>query len=232
VQPARASSFLVGLAPGHQVAARCGYSKWGSSTYGARVNVHAWGSNVFTLGCCTHQVNGQDATQWYRSDFNATSAASALVAAACVSLQSYAVDRLCRRLTNVEMRDLLVSSGYPQGAGGHVGPCANLQEAMAQLRQLYSDCRFLRGDANADFGVNGADISYIGNWLYTGGPLPPCKEAADTNGDGGYDTADMSYLSNFLFLGGPQPPAPGPYGCGPDHPASANNWGCASYPSC
>ena len=43
-------------------------------------------------------------------------------------------------------------------------------------------------------------------FLFAGGPTPPCAEACEANGDGRTDIADMIYILNFLFLGG-NPPA-------------------------
>lgn len=66
-----------------------------------------------------------------------------------------------------------------------------------------------RGDANSDGYVTAADASYITNYLFNGGPAPPCANQADINNDGQVSIADASYLTNFLFLGGPEPPYPG-----------------------
>ncbi len=73
----------------------------------------------------------------------------------------------------------------------------------------------LRGDANNDGQVNFTDDVYIQNFLYSGGDMPPCLEAADVNDDGSIDLSDSVYLNSYLFLGGSAPPAPFPY-CGQD----------------
>ncbi|MGQ9590347.1 MAG: dockerin type I repeat-containing protein [Planctomycetota bacterium] len=86
---------------------------------------------------------------------------------------------------------------------------------------------FVRGDANADGGINITDGIYVLNFLFLGGPEPPCGEASDTNGDGGVNITDGIYVLNFLFLGGPEPPAPYP-DCG-DLGPEVN---CASFPPC
>jgi hypothetical protein len=62
---------------------------------------------------------------------------------------------------------------------------------------------YLCGDTNGDGFVNMADMSYLANYLFFGGPPPVSMWAADVNGDGTVNTADLSYLSNFLFFGGP-----------------------------
>jgi hypothetical protein len=86
-----------------------------------------------------------------------------------------------------------------------------------------------RGDANNSHSINITDVNYISNWLFSGGPQPPCKNQADVNNDGTITLTDAIYLSNWLFNGGSQPPAPGPYNTvcvGDDLPAP----GCTTDP--
>jgi len=83
----------------------------------------------------------------------------------------------------------------------------------------------LRGDANNNNQVNSADATYISNYLFNGGPTPPCLDAADVNDDGTVDISDISYLNSYLFLGGPAPPSPFP-SCGSD--PSSDSLGCNS----
>jgi hypothetical protein len=75
--------------------------------------------------------------------------------------------------------------------------------------------KFIRGDANNDGVVNVSDGQYILNWLFQGGPPPPCNmDAADTNDDGVINGTDANYIFNYLFQGGPPPAAPFPQpGC-------------------
>jgi hypothetical protein len=68
-----------------------------------------------------------------------------------------------------------------------------------------------RGDANNDQTVNLTDPTYINNYLYQGGPAPPCMNQADANNDGRVDLSDSIFLLNWLYQGGPPPPYPGPY---------------------
>jgi hypothetical protein len=93
---------------------------------------------------------------------------------------------------------------------------------------------FHRGDANADGTTNITDGIFVLNYLFLGGPTPPCLEAA--NADDGPDLSITSgiYILNYLFLGGPAPPAPGTEvnPCGPDPAGSVSALGCSSYPSC
>ena len=65
-------------------------------------------------------------------------------------------------------------------------------------------------DPNNDGVITSADIFYLVNFLFLGGP-PPAGPAGmlsgDANGDGVVTSADIFYLVNFLFLGGPRPNA-------------------------
>jgi Dockerin type I domain len=59
------------------------------------------------------------------------------------------------------------------------------------------------GDANGDGSVNVADVFYLINYLFAGGPAPVCT--ADVNLDGQVNISDVFYLINYLFAGGPAP---------------------------
>ncbi len=59
-------------------------------------------------------------------------------------------------------------------------------------------------DANGDGQTTVADIFYLINYLFAGGPPP--VGSGDANGDGQTTVADIFYLINYLFAGGPAPP--------------------------
>jgi hypothetical protein len=61
------------------------------------------------------------------------------------------------------------------------------------------------GDANGDGVVSSADVVYLINYLFIGGPAPVPLEAGDANLDGFVSSADVVYLINYLFIGGPAP---------------------------
>ena len=70
-------------------------------------------------------------------------------------------------------------------------------------------------DPNNDHVVDPADVFYLVNYLFTGGPAPTGSAgmmSGDANGDGVVDPADIFYLVNYLFTSGPSPlavqPAP------------------------
>ena len=80
------------------------------------------------------------------------------------------------------------------------------------------DCCDIRGDINHDgTGPDIADLVYLVNYMFNGGPEPPCEDPpgsgyfpeCDFNGDFALDIADLVYMVNYMFGGGP-PPVPCP----------------------
>ena len=61
------------------------------------------------------------------------------------------------------------------------------------------------GDANNDGAVNVGDAVYVINFVFKGGPPPPCKCEGDANGDNAINVGDAVYVINFVFKGGPAP---------------------------
>ncbi|NNC90777.1 MAG: S8 family serine peptidase [Akkermansiaceae bacterium] len=108
------------------------HNKLGLSTYGSRVDVQAWGTSVLTTGYGSYAEYGNDDNQSYNL-FGGTSSAAACVAGAAAALQSHAVATLGVRLDPAQMRDLLVTTGHPQGSGGHIGPAIDIGAAMARI---------------------------------------------------------------------------------------------------
>jgi PKD repeat protein len=66
----------------------------------------------------------------------------------------------------------------------------------------------LRGDANYTMDINVADLSYIVDYLFRGGPFPVTLQAGDLNGDFLVNVDDITYMVEYLFKGGPPPPTP------------------------
>lgn len=74
---------------------------------------------------------------------------------------------------------------------------------------LAFECPYVAGDANADqSGPDVADLTYLVDYLFNGGPAPPLPSAADVDGSGGINVADVSYMVDYLFNGGPAPQCP------------------------
>jgi len=74
-----------------------------------------------------------------------------------------------------------------------------------------SCCTGIRGNVNDDGNdqVNVADLTYLVDFLFRGGPAPACLEEANVNGDPSeqVNVADLTYLVDFLFRSGPAPAA-------------------------
>ena len=110
------------------------HERLGYSTYGSRVDVQAWGEDVFTLGKgnfpWTSDIINQD--QFYRADFDGTSSASALVAGAIAILQEKSLATLNRYLLPREVRHMLTCSGISQGGSliGNIGPALKVADAV------------------------------------------------------------------------------------------------------
>ena len=66
-------------------------------------------------------------------------------------------------------------------------------------------CTGIRGDVDYSGSIDVADLTYLVDYLFSGGSAPPCPDQADVNGSGGIDVADLTYLVDYLFAGGPEP---------------------------
>jgi hypothetical protein len=92
---------------------------------------------------------------------------------------------------------------------------------------------FLRGDANADGGVDIADAVYVLQNLFAGGDPILCSDAADANDDETVNIADAVFtLQNLFAQGEPiDPPFPD---CGLDptgHPTGGPDLPPCAYPA-
>ncbi|RAR46816.1 S8 family peptidase [Flavobacterium lacus] len=110
---------------------------WWGSTYGSRVDLQGWARNVFTCGYGTAIMINNDINQGY-TNFSGTSAATPMVAACAIVLQSYHHSLTGNYLTGTQLRTILKETGIPQGnpVTGNVGPFPNMQTA---LQRVYDD---------------------------------------------------------------------------------------------
>ncbi len=79
---------------------------------------------------------------------------------------------------------------------------------MGALIEICGPCCVMRGDVNHD-GAPNIDISdlvYMVDYMFTGGPPPPCMEEGDIDASGGIDISDLVYLVDYAFNGGSLPP--------------------------
>jgi len=71
----------------------------------------------------------------------------------------------------------------------------------------------MRGNVDYDPGdaIDISDLVYLVDFMFNGGPEPPCFEEADIDGSGAapIDISDLVYLVDYMFTGGP-PPMPCP----------------------
>ncbi|MBI4606785.1 MAG: hypothetical protein HY721_32880 [Planctomycetes bacterium] len=96
---------------------------------------------------------------------------------------------------------------YNQFIRFRAGGAGNVARADVSVAASRGD--FLRGDCNGDGDLDISDPVWHLNYLFRGGPAPPCDEACNANFDASLDISDPIYTINSEFLGGP-PPAP-PY---------------------
>lgn len=106
------------------------------SNFGARVDVHGWGVEVFTTGYGDYAMYGDDPRQSYTAGFNGTSAATPMVVSVAVALQDLSLEIDGAPMAPDELRGLLIETGLPQGEGGHIGP---LPDPRAIVRQLLTE---------------------------------------------------------------------------------------------
>lgn len=104
------------------------------SNHGSRVDVHAWGENIWSLGYGDGaQNNGSDERQWYTNSFGGTSGASAIVAGAVAAIQGARIGSDNTPLGFIDMRQLLINTGTPQSGTNHIGPQPDLSSALNDL---------------------------------------------------------------------------------------------------
>ena len=67
-------------------------------------------------------------------------------------------------------------------------------------------CCVARGNADGDGGINVADLTYLVDYLFFSGPVPPCPEEGNVDAEGDINVADLTYLVDYIFFSGPAPP--------------------------
>ncbi len=116
------------------------HEKMSYSNYGSRVDLQGWGQNVFTSGFTgSYFLVGGDLNQGY-TNFEGTSSATPMVAGCVIVLQAYYHSLTGNYLSPLEMRNLLVTTGIPQGnpVTGHIGPLPNMQAALNAIDAMLS----------------------------------------------------------------------------------------------
>jgi hypothetical protein len=103
--------------------------------------------------------------------------------------------------------DLKLGSGAIDGIPSYdCGPVVD-QRGFARLFGAACDIGAVErrpgGDVDGNGTVQLADVFYLINFLFAGGPVPIGEP--DSNGDGAVAVSDVFYLINYLFAHGPQP---------------------------
>ena len=89
---------------------------------------------------------------------------------------------------------------------------------------------FLRGDCNANLGVDIGDAVRLLSFVFSDAATPPCEDACDGNDDGELTLADGLLVLFYLFTEGDSPDDPFP-DCGAD-PTDDDLLTCAEEPDC
>jgi len=106
---------------------------------------------------------------------------------------------------DIKVRDIDNNPRFINGDTTRIN-CGSFYAILADLGAYETEGDTLEcGDVNNDCYVNTADLSYLAEYVFYGGP-PPCPYlVGDVNGDCDVNSADVSYLQNYLFYGGPPP---------------------------
>jgi hypothetical protein len=105
-----------------------------------------------------------------------------------------------------ESTESLESFTHPDFIGVNVTNPYGGEASTSELFTVYEpQTSCLCGDAKDDGTINSADIVFLINYLYKGGPAPYPYEKADVNNDCVVNSADITYLLNYLSKYGPLP---------------------------
>lgn len=143
---------------------------------GSRLDVQGWGDFIETLsGNSEIKIAGGDLRQMYTRTFGGTSGASPIVVGAAAAIQGARIASGHVRLDPVQMRDLLVSTGTPQGSSiTKIGPLPDLHKALDTFMGVSNVT--VRRSSGSEFRPNEA---------WTDGPYFGSRGTffADVNGD-------------------------------------------------
>ncbi|AEV63125.1 S8 family serine peptidase [Pseudomonas ogarae] len=108
---------------------RTGRNRFFFSTYGSPIHLQGWGDG-YVATCGVGDLFNEGRTKTYTSLFAGTSAATAVVGAAVIAVQSW-FKKTGTVITPRHMRELLIRTGTPQGTGEHIGPLPHIVNAIA-----------------------------------------------------------------------------------------------------
>jgi hypothetical protein len=111
------------------------HTRFGSSNFGERVDMHAYGHGVYSLGYgVLYGTDTVDFSDYYTGAYGQTSAATPQVAGACAVVQSVSKAVLGHTMDHNEMRAILKQHSTPQAqATDHIGPMPNVEGAVNEI---------------------------------------------------------------------------------------------------
>ena len=109
------------------------------TSYGERLDLQGWGSEIYTLGYGDLYSEG-DTAHYYTADFGGTSGASPIVVGAVAALRGAYEHAYGTVLTRDEIVDILQSTGTPQGepTSQNIGPLPDLRAAMESVLAIFN----------------------------------------------------------------------------------------------
>ncbi len=109
--------------------------------------------------------------------------------------------------TTIIINDIEYASTFSDNNANQFAP--QYQAGKINILQGTGCCTGIRGniDNSIDEEPNVADLTFLVNYLFKGGPPPDCALESDMDGVGGLEAnvADLTYIVNYLFKGGPAP---------------------------
>jgi hypothetical protein len=104
------------------------------TNFGSRVDVHAWGESVHSMGYGNLFGSGYGEDQFYTATFSGTSSASPIVTGAAACAQGVALAKGFR-LGSRHMRTLLAAHATPQAADArNIGPMPDLRLLLPEVK--------------------------------------------------------------------------------------------------
>ena len=109
------------------------------SSYGKRLDLQGWGSDIYTLGYGDLYAEG-DTSHWYTADFGGTSGASPIVVGAVAALRGAYEEAYGIVLTRDEIVDILDTTGTPQGEPiwKNIGPLPDIKGAIESTLAIFT----------------------------------------------------------------------------------------------
>jgi hypothetical protein len=107
--------------------------------------------------------------------------------------------------------DVEYSTTFSDSASNAFKP--QFQKGYLDIQEATSCCIGDRGNVDGDpsEAVNVGDITYLVDFIFFGGPEPPCTIEANVDGDSqeSVNVGDVTYLVDYIFFSGdPPPPCP------------------------